>query len=692
MPRVVYVDDEVGLLEITKDFLEVDGEVQVDLVSCPTEALTKIDQGSYDVIISDYQMPSMNGIELLKALRIRGDRTPFILFTGRGREEVAMEALNNGANLYLQKGGDPKVQFGELRNAIIQLAQRKKAESLVAQGERKYRDLVEGANSIILKLEPSGNINFMNQFGMQFFGVGPDVIGKPVFGTLLTPQLYPEYDLESFTTGFFATGKFGDSYTFPARSGGKDAWVSWTFRAVRDGNDRVTEFLVIGNDVTALKQAEMKLQHSTAVLRATLDSSDEGILVVSNEGIISEYNRKFLDLWKIQASRMEGWTGEGLIDLTKGQLKDPDGFALYLEHCYAYPEQDSRLLLEFRDGRVMEVYSTPERIGDKITGRYWSFKDITLQKEFETGLLERHDNTRSLFVNNPAIMLLIEPDTGKVVHGNKAACSFYGYGMDAICGMRLSEITTLPLDEFNSRLQLAKSNRKNYFRAPHRMADGEVRDVEVFVAPINYKGRALLFSIVQDVSETKSTKRFLEESELRQNHVLNVISEGIVAIDGNNRVVYANARSSEVLRLPLGRIIGQDAHAFASFESSTDFSANLEKRRKGEKGHADYKLRRGDGSEFWAAVYANPIHTDGVFEGTIYAISDITERKEAELALHESEERFRNLIEMSPHAIVIVRDSRSIYANTRCVTMLGYESAGEIIGHPVTELFTSRRP
>ena len=60
------------------------------------------------------------------------------------------------------------------------------------------------------------------------------------------------------------------------------------------------------------------------------------------------------------------------------------------------------------------------------------------------------------------------------------------------------------------------------------------------------------------------------------------------------------------------------------------------------------------------------------------------------MALHESEERFRYLIEMSPHAIVIVRDSRSIYANSRCVTMLGYQSAGEIIGHPVTELFAPK--
>ena len=108
IPKVLYVDDEQGLLEIAKLYLEDHSDIQVDTEQFSLNALERISATSYDAIISDYQMPSMNGIELLKALRIRGDRTPFILFTGRGREEVAMEALNNGANLYLQKGGDPR--------------------------------------------------------------------------------------------------------------------------------------------------------------------------------------------------------------------------------------------------------------------------------------------------------------------------------------------------------------------------------------------------------------------------------------------------------------------------------------------------------------------------------------------------------------------------------------------------------
>ena len=582
MPRVVYVDDEPRLLEITKLFLEEDDEIQVDIEGYPRRALDNISTDHYDVVVCDYQMPEMNGIELLKALRGIGDRTPFILFTGRGREEVAIEALNNGADFYLQKGGDPNVQFRELKNAIIQLAQRSKAEGLVAQGERKYRDLVEGANSIILKLDPVGNIIFLNTFGKQFFGLGPETIGRPVIGTLIIPGDYPELPLAEQFQAFISSDRHGDSYTFPARSDGKEAWVSWTLREVRDAEERLTELLAIGNDVTALKSAEMKLQHSTAVLRATLDSSDEGILVITNEGVISEHNLRFQDMWRIPPSIMEAGSGKRVIDYAKNQLKDPARFAKYVEECWTRPE-DSNLLLEFQDGRFAEVYSTPERIGSEILGRFFSFKDITEQKEFETRLMQQKENSRSLFVNNPANMLLIEPETGQIVHANKAACKFYGYTELAISKMKLSDISILPFEDYWNRLRLARNNENNYFFAPHRLENGETRDVEIFLAPINYKGRALLFGIVQDISNAKSTRRMIKETKLKQNRILDCLSEGIIAIDTDNRIVFANERASEIVALPMEKMIGMDSSALLCEGSKDALIPNSVKRRQGHR-------------------------------------------------------------------------------------------------------------
>ncbi len=118
MYTILYVDDEPVLLDVGKHFLERSGEFRVDIITSAPVALTLLNEKAYDAIISDYQMPDMDGIEFLKKIRSSGNAIPFILFTGRGREEVVIQALNEGADFYLQKGGEPKSQFAELSNKI----------------------------------------------------------------------------------------------------------------------------------------------------------------------------------------------------------------------------------------------------------------------------------------------------------------------------------------------------------------------------------------------------------------------------------------------------------------------------------------------------------------------------------------------------------------------------------------------
>ena len=126
--RVLYVDDEPSLLELGKLFLEDTGRFTVETSASAQESLDSPDLLSYDVIVSDYQMPGMNGIAFLKEVRKRSAGLPFILFTGRGREEVVIEAINNGADFYLQKGGNPEAQFAELAHKIRQAVSRRKSE------------------------------------------------------------------------------------------------------------------------------------------------------------------------------------------------------------------------------------------------------------------------------------------------------------------------------------------------------------------------------------------------------------------------------------------------------------------------------------------------------------------------------------------------------------------------------------
>jgi PAS domain S-box-containing protein len=123
MISALYVDDDPSFLEIGKMFLEHSGMIQITTAISAKAALEIMQEQIFDVIISDYEMPGMNGIEFLKKIREKNAIIPFIIFTGRGREDVAIEALNSGASFYLQKDGNPAALFIELINMVNRAVQ-----------------------------------------------------------------------------------------------------------------------------------------------------------------------------------------------------------------------------------------------------------------------------------------------------------------------------------------------------------------------------------------------------------------------------------------------------------------------------------------------------------------------------------------------------------------------------------------
>jgi len=139
--RVLHVDDEPTDLEITRVFLRKGGKDDFEISSALSaeEALEKLESEDFDVVISDYKMPRMDGIEFLEAVRKsrKHAHIPFILFTGKGGAEVAKEALNKGADRYYSKAGNPATQCNELARAIRELAKGKMAEEELLESDKK---------------------------------------------------------------------------------------------------------------------------------------------------------------------------------------------------------------------------------------------------------------------------------------------------------------------------------------------------------------------------------------------------------------------------------------------------------------------------------------------------------------------------------------------------------------------------
>ncbi len=170
MTKILVVDDEPGVLEQAKLFLERNKELNVETANSASKALFYIKENSFDAVVSDYKMPEMDGLELLKKLRDDGNDIPFILLTGKGEEEVAMKALNLGVNRYMIKGRDPKEQYGMLAQTLMQEVElwrskleQQRMQKELRESEEKHRTVFEASGTAMVMIEEDGTISLANK-------------------------------------------------------------------------------------------------------------------------------------------------------------------------------------------------------------------------------------------------------------------------------------------------------------------------------------------------------------------------------------------------------------------------------------------------------------------------------------------------------------------------------------------------
>jgi PAS domain S-box-containing protein len=153
---------------------------------------------------------------------------------------------------------------------------------------------------------------------------------------------------------------------------------------------RVTELAKINAELRienqARRQVERRLQHTVSLLNATLESTADGILVISNDRKVARCNQKFAAMWNLGGGSLIGMDDKGLLASVVDQLHNPDDFLARVQELCADPATTSFDVLNFKDGRIFERYSQPQSINDKIIGRVWSFRDVTRARNLELEL------------------------------------------------------------------------------------------------------------------------------------------------------------------------------------------------------------------------------------------------------------------------------------------------------------------
>jgi PAS domain S-box-containing protein len=277
MISVLYVDDEEPLLEITKIYLEDTGNFNVETLASAPAALERLTDTFYDCIVSDYQMPDMNGIEFLQKLRSQGNETPFIIFTGKGREEVVIEAINSGADFYLQKGGDPKAQFMELAHKIRRAVQ-------VRTVQKQMLEIVQGSPIPMFVIGRDHRVIFWNRALEEYSGIATSgIVGtmdhwkafydrqRPCLADLIVDEnvdgiarWYSGKEVKSS----FVTGAYEATDFFPKIKDG--TWLFFTAAPLKDDSGELIGAVETLQDITSLRTKENELRAAYGQMQEAL--------------------------------------------------------------------------------------------------------------------------------------------------------------------------------------------------------------------------------------------------------------------------------------------------------------------------------------------------------------------------------------------------------------------------------------
>ncbi len=285
------------------------------------------------------------------------------------------------------------------------ITDRKLAEETLKQSEERFRKIFEESPLSIVMTGRDMGIIRANPAFCTMTGFSEEEL-KTI---KLTDFIHPDYIAEDERYLHSLIAEEIPLYHSEKKYICKDGsiiWASTTLSIIRDNNGEVQFFVAMVEDITTKKLAESELENSFSLIKATLESTADGILVVDRKGKIIQYNQKFLDMWRIPPGIINTGRDEDLIRYVMDQLVYPEEFFNQVKKLYENDEISTSETITFKDGRVFERYSQPQKIAGESVGRVWSFRDITERKKAEAEIIaakekaEESDRLKTAFLHN----------------------------------------------------------------------------------------------------------------------------------------------------------------------------------------------------------------------------------------------------------------------------------------------------
>jgi PAS domain S-box-containing protein len=280
--------------------------------------------------------------------------------------------------------------------AAFDVTERRAAEERLALSESRLVEAQRTAHVGSFEWDIRSNVVTWTEELSRIHGLEP---GKRV-GSIeaFLGRVYPE-DLDLTRRIMLEAQTAGGHFSYDhriVRGDGAVRSLHTSGEAFKDAHGVTVRLVGSSWDVTEIAEANKTRERLLSLLRATIESTDDGTLVVDRARKVVVHNRRFLDLWRIPADLAELDDDEALLAYVRDQLEDPEQFLREVDELYASPEAESTGQLRCSDGRIFERYSAPQRIGDIVVGRVWSFRDISERERLLRSALFLSDATRLL--------------------------------------------------------------------------------------------------------------------------------------------------------------------------------------------------------------------------------------------------------------------------------------------------------
>jgi PAS domain S-box-containing protein len=611
--HILHVDDDLCLLDVSKQILSTENDFEVDCALSVDEAVKKMDRRTYDAVISDYEMPMKNGLQFLKELREKKNDVPFILFTGKGREEVAIQALNWGADHYINKNGPPETVYAELTHAIVSSVEKAKAKRQMFYDARLFQNVTEP----ILATDDKRIIKAWNKAAENLFGwTAKEVTERSVQEVFDSAQIEPPEKL--ILDELDSRGVFHGEIVRKNKAG-LPLDIELSIISLQDKLGKFIGNVAVYHDISQRKKTEEAIRLSEEKYRNLFENASDIILTGDLSGTITSVNEA-VKKYGFDKQQVIGRNVREFLSVEDGSRQDEVfrkvSFGKSLSGTLEAPVVIGKM--------TFEVKTDPLKIGERVVGFQTILRDVTERKEADEKLRESEEKYRDIF-ENARDAIYVHDLKGKILSINKLV-EEYGYTRDQIVGNNM--LNFIPKKYWPKLIvQFSQLTRG-------RQVEGEVevntpmgkRNAEYRSNPIIRGNKVIaVHTVLRDTTERKKTEDALLESQQKFKALFSANPEAAVFLDTDFHVIEANSRFSVLFGYSFDEIKGKIITDVIVPDDAKEESRNIRQKVISGPVEAVALRKRKDDSQVPLFMSGGPVVVDGKTIGCIMVYKDISD-------------------------------------------------------------------